>query len=213
MPPTAVVGFGVTGRSVAAFLAARGERYVLVDTRPAPDLDSRGEALVAQAEACFWRAAVWPSIGVRRAVLSPGLAMDSCLVRSAQANGVTLVSDIDVFFEHVEAPVIGITGTNGKSTVTSLVGTLLNAAGVRCAVGGNLGNAALDLLHEPAAIFALELSSFQLERSAEHAFSAAAVLNVTEDHLDLHGDMDAYVAAKRRIFGMRGAVSVIAPIL
>ena len=195
---TAVLGFGVTGQSVVRHLRRAGVTPVVLDTRApqqlvAPefaDLDIR------------WDQTRWPDIDVDEAVLSPGLALDDCLVAGARRAGVHLVSDIDVFFANVPAGayVIGITGTNGKSTVTAWAGHLLESAGIDCAVGGNIGDAALDLLEEEHAGYVLELSSFQLERSGELPLACAAVLNVTEDHLDVHGDMQQYQASKHRIY-------------
>lgn len=194
--PVAVIGYGVTGQAAVRYLRAQGRQVVLLDTRPAPQ--PLPDAL--QGVQCHWQAHEWPALAVDFAVLSPGLALDSCLVGSARAAGVDLVSDIDVFFAAAQAPVLAVTGTNGKSTVTSLAGHLLGAAGLDCGTGGNLGEAALDLLSPARDCYVLELSSFQLERSALHGFAAATVLNVTPDHLDLHGDLAAYLAAKQRIF-------------
>jgi UDP-N-acetylmuramoylalanine--D-glutamate ligase len=189
----AILGFGVTGESVLRHLLARGIEAVVLDTRaPRQTNFSQTEFL--------WESQHWPGIDVDFAVVSPGLAMDHCLVAGAAASGVQLVSDIDLFFEAVRAPVIGVTGTNGKSTVTALAGHMLNHAGVSCGVGGNLGTAALDLLDDRHQCYVLELSSFQLERSKEQGFDAAVVLNVTEDHLDKHGDMQHYAQAKQRIY-------------
>ena len=120
-------------------------------------------------------------------------------MKGAVASDAPVVSDIDLFFESVKAPVIGITGTNGKSTVTSLVGHLLQGAGQNIGVGGNLGEAALDLIAEDRDGYVLELSSFQLERSREQPFHAAAILNVSEDHIDQHGSFERYKEAKNRI--------------
>ncbi len=198
-----ILGFGVTGQSVARFYRRIGVEPIVLDTRdalPVPDAFADLEVR--------WRTQRWPQDlqrlqeegGQVRCVLSPGLALDSCLVTSALAAGVEVVSDIDVFFEHCSNRVFGITGTNGKSTVTELVAHLLNTAGKACVAGGNLGRAALDLLEDDAEFYALELSSFQLERSRAAPLEAAVILNVSEDHLDLHGDMQSYIDAKQRIF-------------
>ena len=189
----AILGFGVTGESVLRYLLAQGIEAVVLDTRPPRQTG------FAQTE-FLWETQRWPGLAVDFAAVSPGLAMDHCLVAGAAASGVRLVSDIDLFFAAVQAPVIGVTGTNGKSTVTALAGHMLNHAGVPCGVGGNLGTAALDLLDDRHQCYVLELSSFQLERSKEQTFDAAVVLNVTEDHLDKHGDMQHYVQAKQRIY-------------
>jgi len=136
---------------------------------------------------------------VARIVVSPGVSLtDPILAR--RPGELAVSSDIDLFCEAATVPLIAVTGTNGKSTVTSLVGHLLRADGIRAVVGGNLGEAALDLLENQADVYVLELSSFQLERLAAHRFEAATILNVTEDHLDRHGDMTAYAAAKQHIY-------------
>ncbi len=198
--PIAVLGFGVTGQSVARYLLAQQRRVVVLDTR-ASFLDEVDPELVEFAGADFmWQVMGWPDLDVEYAVVSPGLSMDSCLVRSARTRGVILKSDIDLFIAEARAPVIGVTGTNGKSTVTELVGHIIQHSGLACGVGGNLGEAALGLLDPETAFYVLELSSFQLERSGELPLAAAVVLNVTQDHLDEHGDMASYAAAKKRIF-------------
>ena len=200
---TAVLGFGVTGQSVARHFLRRGDAPVVLDTRPPRPVASEFAELDIR-----WSQSAWPDLPVVRAVLSPGLALDSCLVSGARQAGVELMSDIDLFFADLPAgaEVIGVTGTNGKSTVTAWTGHVLNAAGVECAVGGNLGDAALDVLQRQCGKYVLELSSFQLERSAELPLAAATVLNVTEDHLDMHGDMDAYRASKHRIYAATGRI-------
>lgn len=190
----AVIGFGVTGQAAVRYLLSRGSLPVVVDTRAQPPTE-----LPCEVETYFSQQS-WPNIDVSTAILSPGLAMDSCLVTGAKRAGVTLESDIDIFFRSVHTPVIAITGTNGKSTVTSWVAHCLNAAGVVGKAGGNLGEAALDLLQQPAQVYVLELSSFQLERSRSHPFAVATVLNVSEDHVDQHLNMQHYIAAKQRIY-------------
>jgi len=193
--PTVVLGFGVTGASVVRHLRRQGDAVVVLDTRPPRDVADE----FADVDIRFGVTG-WPGLEAKRVILSPGLSLESCLVLGALAAGIEVVSDIDVFFECVDAPVIGITGTNGKSTVTAWTGHALNRAGIDAAVGGNIGDAALDLLAQPRDCYVLELSSFQLERSRLHHYAAVCILNVSEDHLDAHGDMDRYLAAKHRIF-------------
>ncbi|MEZ5558802.1 MAG: UDP-N-acetylmuramoyl-L-alanine--D-glutamate ligase [Pseudomonadales bacterium] len=207
---TAIIGLGVTGRSCLRFLSGRDDLLV-VDTRPPPADAEALRAAYPQARFVFAEpdaVGTVPSLdfsGVDRFILSPGLPLDHCLARQAREAGADLVSDIDLFCAAVSegpvpAPVYGITGTNGKSTVTELVGHLLAACGRRPGVGGNLGDAALDLLQPERDCYVLELSSFQLERMAAEGFAAATILNVTDDHLDRHGSMAAYAAAKQRIY-------------
>ena len=199
----AVLGYGVTGESVVRFLIERNISVSVYDTRPPRNIDNCPVEIQ-------WQTSRWPAASVQGnpvdcAIVSPGLDMDACLLQSARAAGVPLYSDIDLFFAAVDAPVIGITGTNGKSTVTSLVGHLINAVGHVCGVGGNLGVAALGIIDPECECYVLELSSFQLERSLLHRYSASAVLNLSEDHLDKHADMQAYAASKHRIYANSAA--------
>ena len=191
----AVLGFGVTGQSVTQHLLGCGFVPIVLDTRPSRPVGEEFRNVDIR-----WGIRSWPGLDVERVVVSPGLELTSCLVQGARKAGLELVSDIDIFFEQANAPVIGITGTNGKSTVTSLVGHLLEHADYEPGVGGNLGRAALDLLREEHDVYVLELSSFQLERSRIHHFDRATILNITEDHLDQHGDLPRYAEAKHRIF-------------
>jgi UDP-N-acetylmuramoylalanine--D-glutamate ligase len=201
-PHTIIVGLGTTGYSCLRYLAAR-ERVTVVDTRATPPrLD---EARRAYPHVEIVTSAGDPALlsQADRIVVSPGVALTHPLLADARTAGVPITSDIGLFCAAVERPVVGITGTNGKSTVTVLAGELLNAAGLRAVVGGNLGEPALDLLAHAADIYVLELSSFQLERLHDEALTIAAVLNVSPDHMDRYASMEAYAAAKQRIF--RGA--------
>ena len=191
----AVLGYGVTGRSAARHLRAQGYAVCVLDTRAQPD-----DFVPLEDVEYRFGEQEWPQLDVGRAVVSPGLSLQSCIIKGAQAANVEVISDIDLFFEQVDAPVVGITGTNGKSTVTSLVGHLLQQQGLACAVGGNLGTPALDLIEDDLDLCVLELSSFQLERSRLQQFAAASVLNLSEDHLDQHQDMQSYRLAKLRIY-------------
>lgn len=201
MAATLVIGMGATGRSVIRHLDGR-ERLLAIDTRRTPPFLNAVRQEHPQVE--ILDPADWPrALAVaERVVVSPGVPLGHCLVRGAVAAGVPVASDIGLFLEAAgDTPVIGVTGTNGKSTVVSLVGELLTAAGLRAGVGGNLGTPALDLLAEDRDIYALELSSFQLERLDRPDLSVAAVLNVSADHGDRYPDFNAYAASKRRIYG------------
>ena len=148
-------------------------------------------------DAANWSAALGEA---RRVVVSPGVPMDNELVVSARAADVPVTSDIELFLSAARRPVVGVTGTNGKSTVATLVGRLFAAVGRQVGVGGNLGTPALDLLGEDMDGYVLELSSFQLERLDRPRLAVGAVLNVSADHLDRYADLASYAAAKRRIF-------------
>jgi UDP-N-acetylmuramoylalanine--D-glutamate ligase len=138
--------------------------------------------------------------GVTQLIVSPGVDLGLPVIADARARRIPVLSDLDVFMAECRAPVLGITGSNGKSTVTSMAGAMLAADGWRPGVGGNLGTPALDLLDDSARAYVLELSSFQLERSAALRLATAVVLNIAPDHLDRHGTLAAYAAAKTRIY-------------
>ncbi len=196
---TAVVGLGVSGMSCLRFLALSDD-LVVIDSRARP-------ANLEQAQADFPTARFFLGAdsskperwqGVDRVVVSPGIAPDDALLAGSSA--VSRLSDIDLFVAATSAPVIAITGTNGKSTVTELVGHMLRDFGLHVGVGGNLGEPALDLLHADNDAYVLELSSFQIQHSGVLPLSAATVLNLSVDHMDRHGSMAEYGSIKRRIY-------------
>ena len=200
---TIVIGLGATGYSCVRHLAA-SDRVLAIDTRAAPPFLQAVQRELPQVEILaprHWHGALRAA---ERVVVSPGIALDHCLVATARAAGAAITSDIELFLAAAAAPVVGITGTNGKSTVATLVGELLAAAGADVGVGGNLGTPALDLLAEDRDGYVLELSSFQLERLRRPGLAVAAVLNVSADHLDRYPSLDAYAASKRRIYAGAG---------
>lgn len=197
-PKTLVIGLGITGLSCVRYLAPSDD-VAVIDTRAEPPGLDDFRREFPDVPLRLGATRIEQAADFDRVVVSPGVPLDAPLLAGLPA-GVALVSDIDLFCEAADAPIVGVTGTNGKSTVTSLVGHLLSRAGIRAVAGGNLGDAALSLLDRRAEVYVLELSSFQLERMAAHPFKAATVLNITEDHLDRHGSMAAYVAAKQRIY-------------
>ncbi len=197
MKRTAIIGLGITGLSCLEYLYGEDELVVL-DTRADPP---HADAVADYPDTAFhFGQAGYDFEGVDRVIVSPGVDLDSCLVRSARAAGVELVSDIDLFCEAAQAPITAITGTNGKSTVTALVGHLLRETGGNPGVGGNLGEPALSVLDDACDGYVLELSSFQLERLGPWRFRAATILNVTEDHLDRHRTLAEYAASKQRVY-------------
>lgn len=197
---TIVLGLGETGRSCVAFLHGR-EPVAAFDTRPNPP--QLNELRQVHPDLRLIKAADWDAEVSRaaRVLVSPSIDPEHCLVRRARAGGAAIGSDIELFLAAAQAPVIGITGTNGKSTVTALVGELLAATGRNVGVGGNLGPPALDLLNPARDAYVLELSSFQLQRLRRPGLAVACVLNVSADHLDRHHNLARYAACKRRIFG------------
>jgi UDP-N-acetylmuramoylalanine--D-glutamate ligase len=196
-----VAGLGNTGRSVIRYLAARGWRIAGTDSRAAPP---GIEALRAQFPGIdFVTGGLHAPLleGADMVVASPGLPQQDAFFEAARARGIQIVGDIELFARSGAGPVAGVTGTNGKSTVTSLLAHMASRAGRKARAGGNLAPPALDLLAgEGASLYVLELSSYQLETTHSLHLATATVLNVTPDHLDRYADIDAYAAAKARIF-------------
>ncbi len=199
MPFTLVLGLGITGASVVRHLAPSA-RVVVMDSRAQPPFAAEIAKACPEVEQHLGAFDAGVINAASCIVASPGIAGLEQITADARARGVPVLSDIDLFARVARAPVIGITGTNGKSTVTVLMGELLAAAGVRVAVGGNLGTPALALLDDAVQCYVLELSSFQLDITHELQCFAATVLNVSPDHLDRYGDIAAYAESKRRIY-------------
>ena len=196
-----IVGLGKTGVSAARHLQIRGWQIAVTDTRAEPPGREQLATVAPKAECRFGCLDAALLEGSQIVVASPGIALHEPLIAEALARGIEVVGDVELFAREVQAPVVGITGTNGKSTVTTLVGRMAARAGRVVSVGGNLGTPVLDLLDAPVPqLYVLELSSFQLETTHSLKLEAATVLNLSEDHLDRHGTMDAYAAAKARIF-------------
>ena len=196
-----VLGLGRTGVSAARYLHRRGLDVRVADTRDAPPgVESLRSAVPgAELRTGAFRADLLD--GVSQVVVSPGLSLREPVVAEASARGLPVVGDVELFAREAPAPVAAITGTNGKSTVTTLVAELANAAGRTAVAGGNLGEPALDLLERPVpALYVLELSSFQLETTWSLETATATVLNVTPDHMDRYDSLADYAAAKARIF-------------
>jgi UDP-N-acetylmuramoylalanine--D-glutamate ligase len=205
-PPVAgtralVLGLGRTGLSCARYLQRKGVSICVADTRAQPP---GADSLRMQVPAAELRTGAFDTgllDGVTQLVISPGLSLQEPVVVEALRRGLPVVGDIELFALEARAPIAAVTGTNGKSTVTTLVAALANAAGRRALAGGNLGEPALDLLEQPVPdLFVLELSSFQLETTHSLRTAAATVLNVTPDHMDRYATLADYAAAKARIF-------------
>ncbi len=197
-----VVGLGKSGASTARYLSREGARMVLTDSRAAPGgLDELRTLPGVDGIHVGAFAAPEPLSQFAFAVVSPGVPLDDPFIDSLRAAKLELIGDIELFARAVgDTPVIGITGSNGKSTVTELVGAMAREAGVKAGVGGNLGTPALDLLDDSNQLYVLELSSFQLETTETLKLVAATVLNISPDHLDRHGSIERYTAAKARIY-------------
>lgn len=201
-----VVGLGQSGLSVAQYLTKQGYQVAVTDNQVSPTL---AEQLPAAVEIRQFGAIDADLLQqAARIIISPGISLKTPAVAAAQEANIPVVSDIQLFCEACRVPIVAITGSNAKSTVTTLVGQMAADAGVNVGVGGNIGVPALTLLSNTEMELAvLELSSFQLETVTNLGAQVATVLNMSPDHLDRHGDMLGYHQAKHRIF--QGAKSVV----
>ena len=196
-----VVGLGLTGLSCVRHLVASGERVAAVDSRQQPPGLQQLQHEFPQVDYQLGPFDADYLCQARRLIMSPGVALAEPAIVEAQAAGVEISSDIDLLCEQVKAPIIAITGSNAKSTVTALVGEMAKQAGLRVAVAGNIGVPVLQLLAQGEFdLYVLELSSFQLEVTHKLAAEVAVILNVSEDHLDRYDSLAAYRCAKQRIF-------------
>nr|WP_155551692.1 UDP-N-acetylmuramoyl-L-alanine--D-glutamate ligase [Stutzerimonas degradans] len=202
-----VVGLGKSGMSVVRHLARRGLPFAVADTRANPPELATLKAQYPGVEVRCGELDVEFLCRASELLVSPGLAIATPALQAAAARGVKLSGDIDLFAREAKAPIVAITGSNAKSTVTTLVGEMAAAAGRKVAVGGNLGTPALDLLDDGVELYVLELSSFQLETTDQLNAEVATCLNVSEDHMDRYSGLPAYHQAKHRIF--RGARQVV----
>lgn len=195
-----VVGLGVTGWSVVRFLAKQGMHVLVNDSRDIapysgslrqryPDipryLGGFNQRLFDEAD---------------EIVVSPGVSLDIPEIKAARDAGKPVIGDIELFCRYAKAPIAAITGSNGKTTVTALLGEMAAAADVNTAVGGNIGTPALDLLDSDPELYILELSSFQLDLTTSLKTKTAVVLNVSADHMDRHASLRSYAETKFRIY-------------
>lgn len=197
-----IVGLGLTGFSSLRYLHDKGLPVAIMDTRQAPPNLAelkKNYPQIPLALGGFDRSLLNQATTL---ILSPGISLKEPAIAEQIQRGVPVIGDIELFAQAVKQPVIAITGTNAKSTVTTLVGLMLEAAGYVVQVGGNLGVPALDLLHrDPKTnVHVLELSSFQLETTYSLHCAVASVLNITPDHMDRYADLSAYRNAKLRIY-------------
>jgi UDP-N-acetylmuramoylalanine--D-glutamate ligase len=195
-----VVGLGVSGRAAARFLAGRGAALLLADKKS--DLETG--ALPAGEVHLGAESAAWLK-GVDLVVTSPGIPRDSILLQEAQQRGISVIGELELASHFVKASIIGITGTNGKSTVTTMVGDILNAAGKNVFVGGNLGTPLIEAADRGVDALVIEISSFQLEWIEKFRAHVAIHLNLSDDHFERYRDLEDYGRAKARIFENQGA--------
>lgn len=195
-----VVGMGATGLSCVHYL--RGDDITIIDSRDVPPGLKKLKQQYPEVNVITGTLDTNAYQSADLVVVSPGVSMRTPLILKAVDEGIDVAGDIELFARSIgDAKVIGITGSNGKSTVTTLVGEFCNAAGLHSVVGGNIGRPVLELLSEPSAdVYVLELSSFQLEATSSLKTVSAVILNISEDHMDRYDDLDDYAGAKAVIY-------------
>ncbi|XOV81061.1 MAG: UDP-N-acetylmuramoyl-L-alanine--D-glutamate ligase [Aestuariibacter sp.] len=189
----AVIGFGVTGQSCARFLLSQQANVTVFDTRDL--IQAKSPVTVILGEIPVDALVTFDAI-----IVSPGVSLTLPAIVRAKDQGIEVIGDIELFARFASCPIVAITGSNGKSTVVDMLGRIYLEVGMNVGVGGNIGTPALDLLADEYQLIVLELSSFQLETCQSLKPYIASILNVSEDHLDRHGNLDAYRAAKQRIY-------------
>lgn len=193
-----VVGLGITGYSVVEYLAKKNCNVAVTDSRINPPELTKLKNNFPALELFLGK--LYVPAQITHIILSPGVPITTPEILHAQARGVEIIGDIELFAQTVDKPVIAITGSNGKSTTTSLLGAMAKSCGISAGVGGNLGTPALALLDPKHECYILELSSFQLETTHSLSCIAATVLNVSPDHMDRYTTLESYSAAKLRIY-------------
>ncbi len=205
-----VVGLGKTGMSCVRFLADHGYHVKVVDSRTTPPMKTQFTALHPNVPLHIgFEPELMADADI--VVVSPGISIHEPAIQQVRERGVEVAGDVELFARHVRAPIIAVTGSNGKSTVTALIGEMCRVAGLDAPLGGNIGVPVLDLLTSAERVpdwYVLELSSFQLETTSSLRPKAAAVLNVSPDHMDRYPDLNAYTKAKARIFHGAGVAVV-----
>jgi len=206
---TIIIGMGKTGLSCARFMAGRGQSFAIADSRNSPPELENFVRHYPDVE--VYTGEFDPELLAAAAllVISPGVPVAHPAIQYARSQGTQLTGDIELFARHANAPVVAITGSNGKSTVASLISTMIAACGLDVYLGGNFGTPALDFLDKPAPDFyVLELSSFQLETVNSLDAVVSVVLNISADHMDRYAGLDEYAGAKQRIYAGTGTMVI-----
>ena len=195
-----VIGLGVSGLSCARYFSHAGDHVTVIDSRSQPPM--LGQLAAENSAIKFINQSLANDLPASDLiVVSPGVSLREPGIQAARDNHIPVVGDVEIFARQATAPILAVTGSNGKSTVTRLVTMMAEAAGLSPAEGGNIGTPVLDLLERPTpGCYVLELSSFQLETTQSLSARAAVVLNISPDHLDRYLDMQAYIDAKARIY-------------
>jgi UDP-N-acetylmuramoylalanine--D-glutamate ligase len=189
-----IVGLGKTGLSCVRYCLRRRLPFAVTDSRENPPGLDELNAIAPQATKVLGEVSRELIQQASCLIVSPGISLLYTPVAEARARGIPVIGDIELFMQEVKIPVVGITGSNAKTTVTTLVGEMAEKSGKKVMVAGNIGTPVLDVLEgADAELYVLELSSFQLERTPSIKLAVATVLNICEDHMDRHVDMEEYI--------------------
>lgn len=206
---TVVVGLGKTGFSCARYLSKQGINFAVVDSRAEPPMLQQMCRIYPNIPLYLGKFSASLFVDTNNLLVSPGVSLQEDAISHASHAGVSIYGDIELFCRNTSVPIIAITGSNGKSTVTKMVAEMLRRANFNIAVGGNFGTPVLDLLTEQAVDFyVLELSSFQLQTVSSLNAVAAVVLNIANDHMDRHHNLQEYINAKKQIYHGDGAMII-----
>lgn len=202
-----IFGMGTTGLSVARFLTSMNIPFAMADTRKSPENLSQIKTLYPKINLFLGPLLEEYFTDTDLVITSPGISSKDPNLQAFHDRGIQIIGDLELFLSSTEATVVAITGSNGKSTVTTLVGEMALASGLKVSFGGNLGTPMLDLLVKNSEIYVLELSSFQLELISDMRGAIVCLLNVSADHMDRYNSIEDYAKAKQNIF--LGASKVI----
>ena len=205
---TVVVGLGKTGLSCVRHLLGRDKRNIaIVDSRDAPPGLAELEQQHKDVPVYLGSFNTEVLFQAKEIILSPGVSVHEPIIQQALTRGISVYGDVELFCQQIDKPVIAVTGSNGKSTVVTLVSEMLHSAGLKVGLGGNIGTPVLDLLElEEPDFYVLELSSFQLETVSSLNAIVSVILNISEDHMDRYPDLDSYAAAKQTIYMGEGTI-------
>jgi len=204
-----IVGLGKTGLSCVRYLLDKGLDIAVTDSRVNPPGLTTLKTECRSVPVFLGEINAEILLSSDQIILSPGVSLKNAAVKQAIANGIPVFGDIEIFCQQAQAPIIAVSGSNGKSTVTTLVAEMTTQAGLNTCVGGNLGTPALELLNEDVPdIYVLELSSFQLETTFSLNAHASVILNITPDHMDRYANSDEYADAKKKIYSGNGLMII-----
>ena len=195
-----ILGLGVTGLSVARFFIRNNIPFRIADSRQEPPMlkISNNENLLHDFSFGDWSESLLDDIS--EVIISPGIAESESIVRWIRAKNISIISDIELFGRYVKAPMIGITGSNGKSTVTQLLGEMALASSFKAYICGNIGNPVMESIYDDAELYIVELSSYQLDYTNQLDLFAAVITNISPDHLDRYDNYEAYISSKLSIY-------------